>query len=163
MSALLTGGKLAMSGLPNIEPITLLLIVFSASFGWQMAMVSALTFCTLEVLLYGFGSWVITYYIYWSLLALVAGLILKKQKKLWVAVIIALIGTLLFSVIDAFVYACFVKVSGSSMSIVKVFTIYYAQGIYFVLIHLASSLVLVSVLFTPLSKLLAQIERASFG
>lgn len=152
-----------MSALPNIEPVTVLLMVFAASFGWQMAVMSALVFCTLETVLYGFGSWVVSYYVYWSLLALVSGLIFQKNRKLWLAVIVAVVGTVLFGVIDAFIYACFIKVSGSSMALMKIFALYYAQGFYFVLLHTASSLVLVGVLFKPLTNLLDRIVVASFN
>lgn len=161
MSALLAGGKLAMSALPNIEPVTPLLIVFSAVFGWQMGVACALIFCLTQVLTYGVGIWTISYFVYWPLLAYVAGTLLAKHSKLYLAVIVAAVGTFLFGLLDAVIWSVFNVVSGSTVGFFKIFAIYYANGLVFSGIHLANALVTVSILYIPLKKGLERIAQQS--
>ncbi len=161
MSALLAGGKLAMSALPNIEPVTPLLVVFSAVFGWQMSVTSALIFCLTQIVTYGAGVWTISYFIYWPLLALVSGTVLSKRPKAYIAVIIAFSGTLLFGFLDALIWSAINVVSGSTVGFFKIFAIYYANGFIFTAIHLANAVVTVSLLFIPLKKGLERIVKQS--
>ena len=63
-------GKLVLSALPNIEVVTLLLALYGYVFGWY-GVLSALVFVSIEPLIYGFGTWLPAYLIYWPLVALV--------------------------------------------------------------------------------------------
>ena len=56
MGALLVVSKQAMSGLPNIEPVTLLIILFALELPRETP--AAITvFILLQGVLYGFGLW----------------------------------------------------------------------------------------------------------
>lgn len=64
MGVLLTAGKEVMAFLPNFEPVTLLIVLFTLSFG-PVAMGAVCVFLLLEGLLYGFGSWWVMYLYIW--------------------------------------------------------------------------------------------------
>ena len=62
MSALLTALKFALSFIPNVEVVTLLIMVYAAVFGAAYALPAVLVFCAVEVAIYGAGSWVVLYF-----------------------------------------------------------------------------------------------------
>ena len=74
MGALLVVSKQAMSGLPNIEPVTLLIILFALELPRETP--GAITvFLVLQGVLYGFGLWWAMYLYVWYLLAFLARLL----------------------------------------------------------------------------------------
>ena len=72
MGALLVVSKQAMSGLPNLEPVSLLIILFALELPRETP--GAITvFILLQGVLYGFGLWWVMYLYVWYLLALLMG------------------------------------------------------------------------------------------
>ena len=86
LAALTFGAKVAMSALPNIEPVTLFLLVFGAVFGWK-ALFIVYVYVLAEILFYGIGTWNINYLYIWAIPAL-AGWLLQKWKHpvLWAVI-----------------------------------------------------------------------------
>ena len=80
MAATLECGKLALSFLPNIEVVTILLALYGYTFGIYGIM-AAFVFVCIEPLIYGFGTWVVSYFLYWPLVALVFMLFAKLRIK----------------------------------------------------------------------------------
>ncbi|MCQ2409067.1 MAG: hypothetical protein MJ068_00825 [Clostridia bacterium] len=150
MAALLTTLKLAFSFIPNVEVVTLLILVFSSSFGLIYSLPATLIFCLTEMLFYGFNSWVILYFVYWPLLAVISAVLLKR-KNVAVAVIISAFLSFVFGVLSACADTlfCVMKLSGPDLA--KYFAAYYLRGLYFDVIHIVSSSVIVLVLFRPLT------------
>ncbi len=82
MSAMLTALKFALSFVPNVEVVTLLVVVYGCVFGVKYALPATLIFCGVEIATYGVQSWVILYFVYWPMLAIVSsGLLHKKTKR----------------------------------------------------------------------------------
>ena len=79
LAAMMTALKEAMALLPNIEPVSLLILVYALVFRWDVFYI-IYTFVLLEGLLYGFHLWWITYLYIWSLWALVVLLIGRKRE-----------------------------------------------------------------------------------
>lgn len=150
MSALLTVLKLVLSFVPNVEVVTLIVMVFSSSFGLVYSLPAVLIFCFAEMLIYGFNSWVVLYFVYWPLLAFISSVILKK-KNVIVAVVIAAAGSFLFGILSACsdTLFCVMKLSGPDLG--KYFAAYYLRGLYFDVIHIVSASVSVMVLFRPMT------------
>ena len=81
MGALLVVSKQAMSGLPNIEPVTLLVILFALELPRETP--GAVTvFILLQGVLYGFGLWWAMYLYVWYLLVLLAWLLRRMDNAL---------------------------------------------------------------------------------
>ena len=70
MAATIECVKIALAFIPNVEGVTFLIALYSFVFGWH-GVVAALVFVCIEPLIWGFGSWVITYFIYWPTLGMV--------------------------------------------------------------------------------------------
>ena len=80
MVAALESAKLALSFLPNIELVTLLIILFTLTVGKKIYY-AVFAFVVLEGLLYGFGIWWVMYLYMWPLLAWVTWLLRRKKTS----------------------------------------------------------------------------------
>lgn len=67
MAGILLIGQVVMSGLPNIEPVSLLVIQFTL-FRPKLARWAIAVFVILEGVLYGFGIWWFSYLYIWYIL-----------------------------------------------------------------------------------------------
>lgn len=91
MGALLVVGKQVMSGLPNIEPVTLLIVLFTLELPRETP--AAITvFLLLQGVLYGFGLWWAMYIYVWYLLALLTWLLRRMDNALGWAVFSGIYG-----------------------------------------------------------------------
>lgn len=140
MVATLEGGKLALSFLPNVEIVTLLIILYTLCFG-RKVFYAIFTFICIEIFIYGFNLWVIMYFYIWPLLAGISYLCRKKT------------GTLFWSFLSAFFGLFF----GAFCAIPYIFTsglagafAWWIAGIPFDILHCISNFVLAFVLFQPL-------------
>ena len=107
MTATLECAKLALAALPNIEAVTLLTALYGYVFG-ILGVVSSILFVMIEPLIWGFGLWVISYFLYWPLLALlflfIGRMNIKNRYTLTVvATAAALVSTAWFGVLTSLV------------------------------------------------------------
>lgn len=144
LAALTFGAKVAMSALPNIEPVTLFVLVFGAVFGWK-ALFIVYVYVLAEILFYGIGTWNINYLYIWAIPAL-AGWLLRKWKHPVLWAVIAGVYGLLFGALCAPVDLC---IGGIGFAVSK-----WISGIPFDAAHCAGNFALALLLFCPLRKLL---------
>lgn len=101
-AALVSGGKLALMFIPNVEVVSILLAVAGYCFGALFSLSVSLVFCTVETALWGFNTWVILYFVYWPLVSLLFGLIGKSRlKNRWVTAGLAAAMTFFFGVLSS--------------------------------------------------------------
>lgn len=141
--------QVAMSGLPNIEPVSLLVMVFAVVFG-KKSLYSVYVYVLLDILLFGIGIWNIYYLYIWAIPAFVAIAFRKNENPLLWAVISGAFG-LLFG---AFCAPVDIFIGGFGYAAGK-----WVSGIPFDLLHCAGNFVLALVLFVPLRKLLDKLYR----
>ena len=160
MAATIECAKLALAAVPNVEVVSLLIAVYSYVFGMAGVM-SALLFVCLEPLVWGFGTWFISYLIFWPLLALLflffGRLRLKNRFIITAAVVFS---TLLFGILTSLVDIGLF--SGSFDNFFSRFAIYYARGIVFYLLHIVSNFVIFLFVFPPLMTFLSKIKLRLF-
>ncbi|MBR5144211.1 MAG: hypothetical protein IKW53_04075 [Clostridia bacterium] len=156
MAATLECGKLALSFLPNIEVVTILCALYGYVFGIYGIIATAVFVC-IEPLIYGFGSWIITYFIYWPLVAFVFMLLRKKgvKSRLWLTVI-AVVLTVGFGVISSIVDTAFYL--GINKNYLSNLVLYYVRGIVFYIVQIACNAVLFPTLFLFLVDKLEKIK-----
>ena len=68
LGAILVGLQVAMAALPNVEAVSLLVMVYTVVFGGAVAYILCV-FVVLEMLIWGAGTWVISYLYVWAVLA----------------------------------------------------------------------------------------------
>lgn len=149
--------KLALAALPNVEVVTLLCALYGYTFGWW-GVLSTVVFVCIEPIIWGFGSWVITYFIYWPLLALAFMLLRKARiRSRIVLTAAALVFTFFFGILSSLVDVGLF--SGYFDRFFYRFGIYYARGFTFYLIQLATNAVVFPTMFIPMHKMLTKISK----
>ena len=144
LAALTFGMKVAMSWLPNIEPTSLMVMLFGVLFG-KKALYPIYVYVAMEILVYGIQDWSINYLYVWPLLALAAWLLRAMRNPLGWAVLSGAFG-LLFGLLCAPVKLA-IGGPGYALS-------WWAAGIPYDIAHCVGNFVLALVLFVPLRKLL---------
>ena len=147
LGALTFGAKVAMSFLPNIEPVSLFVILYTVVFG-RKALYPIYLYVLLEILFYGIQLWNINYLYIWTLLALGAWMIRKTDSPVVWATLSGGFG-LLFGALCAPVYL-FSGGIGFAVS-------WWLSGIPFDILHCAGNFVMALLLFKPLRKLLSSL------
>ena len=142
MAAVIEAAKLALSFLPNVEVITVLIAVFSTVWGIKYSLPATLVFCTVEMAIYGIGSWVPLYFIYWPLLAVIFHFGLRGKKPpvaMGIGLAIGVVMTILFGVLSASMETLFVIGAVAPDMLGTYFVSYYIKGLWYYIIHLYSS------------------------
>lgn len=161
MAASIECVKLSLSFLPNVEAVTLLTALYSFSFGWH-GIAAAVVFVCIEPLIWGFGTWFISYLIYWPLVAVVFFLFGRlKIKNRAIITLTAVALTLFFGVLTSFVDVGLF--SGSFDKLLYRFGIYYARGIAFYAVQTVTNAILFPLLFPLLSEKLLQLRQKMLG
>ena len=153
LGALTFALQVVMGFLPNIEPVSLLVMVFAAVFGWK-CLYPIYVFVVMEFLFYGIGIWNVYYLYIWTVLAVAAMMMKKMQSPVGWALLSAVFGLLfggLCAIADAFI-------GGVAYAAGK-----WVTGIPFDITHCAGNFVIGLVLFKPVrnlvDKLYAQMRR----
>ena len=144
LTALLFTGQVVMSFLPNLEIVSLLIILYTIFFGKKVFwMIYGFVF--LEGFLYGFGMWWFQYLYIWSILAMVVLLLRNNTSALFWSIISGFFG-LSFGALCTLPYL-FTGGPAAAFS-------YWVSGLGFDLTHCIGNVVLCLVLFKPLYALL---------
>lgn len=157
MAAMLECGKLVLAALPNIEVVTLLCALFGYVFGGA-GIVATIVFIAIEPIIYGFGTWMISYCLYWPLVATLFMLLGRAKVRnrviltgiavlltVWFGILTSLVDTGLFSgYLDNFFYR---------------FSIIYLRGTSFYITQIICNAVLFPLLFRPLSETLKKLKK----
>jgi energy-coupling factor transport system substrate-specific component len=139
-AALMFGSQVALSFLPNVELVSLLVILFAQHLG-RRALFAIYVFVLLEGLLYGFGSWWLVYLYIWTVLYIAARLLRQMHAAVGWAIVSGIFG-LLFGFLSSFVYLFLLGFWGG--------VTYFVQGIIFDLVHCAGNFVVALLLYRPL-------------
>lgn len=156
MAATLEAVKLAVSALPNVELVSLLLALYGYVFGLS-GVLAAVVFVAAEILVWGLNTWVISYIIYWPLLALLFWLIGKKISNRFILTGIAVVMTFFFGILTSLVDIGLV--SGYWDNFRERFMIYYLRGTWFYVTHIVCNAVVFITLFKPLESLFKRLKR----
>ena len=141
--------KLGMAALPNIEPVSLLILVYGAVFGYK-ALYPTFVYVTMEILCFGLGIWNVYYLYVWPALVLIAIFLRDMKPPLAWALVSGVFGLLfgaLCAIADAFI-------GGVGFAVAK-----WASGIPFDIAHCAGNFIIALVLFKPLRELLEKLYR----
>ena len=139
LGAVLFALKMAMAGLPNIEPVSLLVMVYAAVIGWH-SLWAVYIYVLLECFIWGFNIWTVSYLYIWLPLFVLARLLRKMNSSLSWAILSGAFG-LCFGLLCTPV--CFFSGGwGYAVS-------WWLSGIPFDLLHGAGNFVMALLLFRP--------------
>ena len=143
------GMKVVMAGLPNIEPVSLMVMLFAVTFGVK-ALYPVYIYVLLEYLLYGFSLWSVNYLYIWAVLAVAAWLMRRMEHPLGWALLSGGFG-LLFCALCA---PADVFVGGIGYAVGR-----WTSGIPFDLLHGAGNFAIALVLFVPMRHRMERLYR----
>ncbi len=149
LGALTFALQVVMAPLPNIEPVSLLVMLFGAVFGLR-GLYAVYVFVVMEVLFHGIGLWNVNYLYIWTVLAVAAICLRKMESPLGWAILSAVYGLCfgaLCGIVDVFI-------GGFSYAVTK-----WISGIPFDLLHCGGNFAIALILWKPLRVLLDRLSR----
>ncbi len=147
LAALTFAMKVVMAGLPNIEPVSLMVMLMMVVFGWR-GLYGVYTYVALEILFYGLGIWNVYYLYVWAVLAVLVMAFRWMESPLGWAILSGVFGLsfgALCAVADVFI-------GGWAFAAAK-----WVSGIPFDIPHCAGNFVIALLLFKPLRKLMQRL------
>lgn len=147
LGALTFAAKWVMSALPNIEPVSLMVMLFAVTFGLK-AVYPVYVYVVMEFLFYGLNTWSICYLYIWLILLLIALGLRKMEGTLSWALLSGIYG-LAFGALCAPVD---VFLGGFGYAFAK-----WTSGIPFDIAHCAGNFAMALLLFSPLRKLMQKL------
>ena len=147
LGAIMFVGQVAIAAIPNVEIVTLLVIVCAMVYGLK-SLFAVFVFVLLEGLLYGINTWWISYLYVWPVLALIV-LPFRKMNGYVLFSIIAAIHGLCFGALCTIPYFF---IGGPTLA----FT-YWVAGIPWDVIHGVSNFIIVFSLLKPTRSLLTRL------
>ena len=156
--ALLIGGQMALSGISGIELVTVMLLCFCFHYGIRHGIAVATTFSLLRCFFFGFQvNVIVLYLVYYNLFALFFGWLGKRitgrisLPKLCVIVASAVVFTVLFTMLDNVITPLIFAFHKNAAAV------YFAQSLYALVPQTICTAATVSILFVPLTRILAKI------
>lgn len=152
LSAILLTIQVTLAFLPNIELVSLLIIIYTLIFK-QKTIYIITVFVFVQGLLYGFGLWWINYLYVWFILFIVAILFKKETSPVSWALISGFYG-LAFGALCSIPYFFIGLSSGTIENGFHTAFAYWINGIPFDIVHGISNFFIALFLFKPIYKLL---------
>ena len=149
LGALTFALQVVMGPLPNIEPVSLLVLLFAAVFGWK-CLYPVYVFVVMEILFYGLGLWNVNYLYIWAVPALAGVALRKMESPLGWAMVSGVYGLAfgaLCGIVDLFI-------GGWAYALTK-----WASGIPFDVLHCAGNFGIALILFKPLRGVLEKLHN----
>ena len=140
LGALTFALQVAMAPLPNIEPVSLLVMIFAVVFGWK-CLYPVYVFVVMEILFYGISTWNVYYLYVWTVLALGAIVMRGSKSPLAWALLSGGFGLMfgaLCGIVDIFI-------GGFAYAASK-----WVSGIPFDLLHCCGNFGIALIMFKPL-------------
>jgi len=161
LSALLISFQVGLAFLPNIELVSLLIIVYTIVLR-KKAIYIISTFILLEGLFYGFGLWWINYLYIWFILFLIT-MVFRKEHSPFIWAIISGSFGLSFGALCSIPYIFIGSANGTFASGLQMAFAYWISGIPFDLTHGISNFVIALMLFKPLYVILNLLSNADYN
>ena len=144
LGAILHVSQVAMAFLPNVEPVSILVLVYTLVFG-RKALAAVYAYVFLQGVTYGFGLWWFMYLYVWAVLYLIVRLLRRNDSVLVWAVVNGLFG-LSFGALCSLPYL-FAGGIGTALA-------WWTSGLMFDILHCAGNFALTLALYRPLMKML---------
>ncbi len=140
IAALMVIGQVAIAVIPNVEVVSLLVILTTLRFRAK-ALFPIYVFVLLEGLIWGFGIWWVSYLYVWTVLWALTLIFKNNDSPIIFALVSALFG-LFFGALTAIPYL-FAGGIGAAVS-------YFVAGVSFDLVHCIANFVVTLILLKPL-------------
>ncbi|MFD2762262.1 ECF transporter S component [Lentibacillus juripiscarius] len=155
LAALAVVGRSAFAFLPNVQPVTSLVIICGLLLGPVAAILLALLTTFLSNMLLGMGIWTIWQVVSWALIGLISGLIGKYPRRVPIYVIV------LFAVFSGYLYGFIISLTAYSIS--GSFLPYYLSGLIFDTNHAIGNGIFIILLYPMISYFFTKYAKNRFS
>lgn len=149
-AAILLVVQVGLAALPNIEFVSLLIIVYTLVFG-KMTIPIIYIFALLEGLIYGFGIWWIMYLYVWTILYVITRILKKNQSVIFWAVVGGFFG-LFYGALCSIPYLI---AGGIGAGIA-----WWIRGIPYDILHASGNFISILLLFRPVYQSLTKLYKS---
>jgi energy-coupling factor transport system substrate-specific component len=160
LGALLLSVQVGLAFLPNVELVSLFIIVYTIVFRKKALYIISI-FILLEGILYGFGLWWLNYLYVWFVLYLITMIFRKEHSSFLWAMISGVYG-LFFGALCAILYFFIGSYNGSLYSGFQSAFAYWISGIPFDLTHGIANFLIALILFKPLYRILDRLNETYY-
>lgn len=161
-AAFLVGGKEALAALPNVEIVTLFVAICAFCWGIAVVLPAVNVFIAVDMAIWGVNTWIISYFIYWNLVAVCFWAFSKahfgkKVVQVVCATALAVVLTIFFGVLTTAVDTL-VGFTGRGFffdfdDVAVRFAALYVTGVPFFATHVVCNFALFAAAFLPLVQL----------
>lgn len=145
LAAVCVVGRITFQFLPNIQPVTTIIIISSLMLGIIPAICIAIITTYVTNLFLGMGIWTIWQMVGWSFIAIIAGVLGKSRKFTNLPILT------FFSFIAAYIYGLILNLG--TFTFAGNFLPYYLAGIPFDTLHGIGNVIFMMILYPILSKI----------
>lgn len=149
LSAILVAVQVGLAFLPNIELVSVLILVFALTYKRKVFYI-IYVFALLEGLIYGFGIWWFNYLYVWTVWAIIVMIMRKNNSVIIWAIACGAFG-LGFGALCAIPYFITGGIGGGIA--------YWTAGIPYDITHCIANFAVTFILFKPLMKLMETVNR----
>ena len=163
-AALLSAGKQALAAIPNVEVVTLLIMLYAACLKPQIAFIATGIFIVIECFIWGIHTWVLAYVIHWNFVAFATFMLARvfKIKNRFIYLAFTIVVTAIFGVLTTFIDAA-LGAGKNGWTFARIFVVTYMRGIYFYIVHVVGNAAFNIVLFAPMRMLLDKLMIKYYG
>ena len=144
--------KLIMAPLPNIEPVSLLIIAYTIVFGINVIYPLSI-YVILEIVVYGFGLWSVGYLYIWFILVIMTLSIYNIDRSM--NVLLWSLLSCIYGLIVGVLYIPLYVISGGTTFAIG----WWIAGIPYDITHGVANFILCATLFQPITKLLFILKK----
>ena len=149
LGALTFAAKYVMAFLPNIEPVSLMVMLFAVTFGAK-ALYPIFLYVAMEILFYGLGTWNVMYLYIWPCLGILSWGLREMKSPLGWAVLSGAFG-LMFG---AMCMPVDMVIGGMGYAVSK-----WVSGIPFDIAHCIGNFAMTMILFVPVRTLMEKLNQ----
>lgn len=153
LGAILVVAQIALSSLPNIELVSLLVYLYAKIYG-KKAFIPVYIFVLLEGLLYGFTIWWVTYLYVWAILVILS-VITKHESSTFVCAAVTSLFGLSFGLLCT-IPTLLIGGPGAAVT-------FFVNGLPFDMAHFAGNLTAALILYYPLYSLMSRLKTISYA
>lgn len=146
LAALAVVGRFAFQFIPNVQPVTTIIIICGIILGPFSAVLLAFLTTYLSNLLLGMGIWTVWQIIVWGVVGLCSGWLGKWRKDLPIGILVG------YAILVGYLYGF--TISLATYSVAGSFWPYYLTGLLFDTYHAVGNAFFMIVLYPVLSKIL---------
>lgn len=152
LGALIFVIKMIMSPLPNIEPVSLLTIVYTIIFGMK-AICPISIYIMLEILLYGLGIWSVGYLYVWFVLMFIVLCVHNTSNSTN-----ALLWAIISGAYGLFIGALYIPLYVITGDVAFAMT-WWVSGIPYDIVHCIANFILCILLFKPIVNAISKLTK----